>query len=202
MRHGNNHDSLGLAREFVARESNLDSVHAIIRLHVIMSSPPSRAASIFALLGFVIVTFSAAFVGVLASLSSAEMYATMIKPTWSPPGWLFGRVWTVLYCLMAVAVWLVWRKRAEMRVDIAWGTYLVHLIFQAAWSWLFFGLGRADAAMFDIMVLWLMIVWLMLAFWRIDRLAGLLMLPYLLWVSFASVLNGALWLLNGGILPR
>lgn len=164
-----------------------------------MPTPPSRSASLFALLGFVLVTFCAAFVGARASISSTDMYATMIKPGWSPPGWLFGPVWSVLYCLMAVAVWQVW-KLVSMRGAVT--VYLIHLIFQALWSWLFFGLGRADWAMVDIVILWLMIVWLVLAFRRADTLAGLMMVPYLLWVTFASVLNGTLWALNGGVLPR
>ena len=165
----------------------------------IMSTTPSRSASIFALLGFVAVTFFAAYLGAKASMSSATMYATMIRPSWSPPSWVFGPVWSVLYCLMAVAAWRVWRRGGMCGAVMVYGA---HLIFQALWSWLFFGLGRADWAMVDILVLWLMIAWLVVAFRRIDRLAGAMMVPYLLWVSFAAVLNGTLWFLNGGILPH
>ena len=164
-----------------------------------MSPYAARFTSVVSLLGFAVATFSAAFVGARASMSSTEMYATMIKPGWSPPGWLFGPVWSVLYCLMAVAVWRVWRLVGLRGAVIV---YLIHLIFQALWSWLFFGLGRADWAMVDILILWLMILWLVFAFRRTDKLAYLMMIPYLLWVTFAAVLNGTLWALNGGVLPR
>ncbi|MFM2171668.1 MAG: hypothetical protein RI957_1897 [Verrucomicrobiota bacterium] len=167
-----------------------------------MSHYAARFASVFSLLGFAVATFFAAFVGARASMSSTEMYATMIKPAWSPPGWLFGPVWSVLYGLMAVAVWRVWRvwRLAGLRGAVI--VYLIHLIFQALWSWLFFGLGRADWAMVDIVILWLMILWLVFSFRRVEKLSCLMMVPYLLWVTFAAVLNGTLWILNGGVLPR
>lgn len=167
-----------------------------------MTSLPSLGKSPLALLLFFAVTCLAAFIGVLSSQNAPLIYAKIVQPSWAPPGSVFGPVWSTLYCCMAIAAWLVWRQRERLRVNVCLSAYGIHLIFQAAWSWLFFGLGRADAAMLDIMLLWTMIVWLMLAFWRADRLAGILMLPYLLWVSFASVLNAALWLLNGSVLPR
>lgn len=130
------------------------------------------------------------------------MYATMEKPSWSPPAWLFGPVWSALYLIMAVAVWRVWRKGPSPQSKTAVRLYLTHLIFQALWSWLFFGIGRADAAMLDIIVLWLMIAAMIRAFHRCDRLASALLVPYLAWVSFAAALNAALWWLNGGALAR
>jgi tryptophan-rich sensory protein len=187
-----------MAREFLPA-MDLDLDRASITLGAIMTPPPTRAVSLFALLGFLIITFCAAFVGARASISSTEMYATMIKPGWSPPGWLFGPVWSVLYCLMAVAAWRVW-KLVGLRSAVT--VYLIHLIFQALWSWLFFGLGRADWAMVDIVILWLMIAWLVFAFRRSDKLASIMMVPYLVWVSFAALLNATLWALNGGVLPR
>ena len=170
--------------------------------HSNMSTPPPRSTSLLAFLLFFAVTWLAAVIGILCSQNAPIMYGKIVQPSWAPPAFLFGPVWTTLYCFMAIAAWLVWRQQDRLRVNVCLGVYFVHLIFQAAWSGLFFGLGRADAAMLDILLLWLMIVWLMLAFWRVDRLAGLLMLPYLLWVSFATVLNGALWMLNGSVLPQ
>jgi benzodiazapine receptor len=167
-----------------------------------MTTLSSRGKSLLAFVFFFAVTWLAAVIGILSSQNAPIIYSKIVQPSWAPPAYLFGPVWTTLYCLMAIAAWLVWRQRDRLRVNVCLGVYFVHLIFQAAWSGLFFGLGRADAAMLDIMLLWMLIVWLMLAFWRVDRLAGILMLPYLLWVSFASVLNGALWMLNGGALPR
>jgi tryptophan-rich sensory protein len=167
-----------------------------------MSSLTSRGKSLLAFVIFFAATWLAAAIGILSSQNAPVIYKKIVQPSWAPPSSVFGPVWSTLYCLMAIAAWLVWRQRDRLRVNVCLGAYFIHLLFQAAWSWLFFGLGRADLAMFDILLLWLMIVWLMLAFWRVDRLAGILMLPYLLWVSFASVLNGALWMLNGGILPR
>ena len=173
-----------------------------MRLPIAMPRPVTRRSSIFAFLGFMLVTWSAALLGGLASRSSGQMYAVMGKPFWAPPAWLFGPVWTGLYGLMAVAVWRVWRKRTEMPVAGACIGYLAHLIFQAAWSWLFFAQGRADWAMADILALWWMILWLTIAFRRIDKPAGLMMWPYLVWVTFAVLLNAVLWSLNGSVLPR
>lgn len=128
------------------------------------------------------------------------MYATIEKPHWAPPAWLFGPVWSILYLMMTVAAWRVWRKGADHHGSL-W-LYGKHLIFQALWSWLFFGIGRADFAMLDIVVLWLAIARLIRQFGRADRWASVLLVPYLLWVTFAAVLNAALCWLNGGILPR
>lgn len=164
-----------------------------------MSMTPSRGKPLLALLFFLFVTWSAAIVGMAASRNEPVIYAKIVQPSWAPPSWVFGPVWTTLYGLMAVAAWRVWMRRG-LRGPAT--VYLIHLIFQSMWSWLFFGLGRADLAMIDMLILLWMIVTLLMAFRRIDRLAGGLMLPYLLWVGFATVLNGALWLMNGGILPR
>jgi tryptophan-rich sensory protein len=164
-----------------------------------MTPLPSRGKLLLALVSFFAVTWLAAIVGMLSSQNSSMIYTKIVQPSWAPPSYLFGPVWTLLYCLMAIAAWLVWRRSGVNRVVVI---YLIHLIFQSLWSALFFGWGRADLALIDIVILWSMIVWLTVSFWRIDRRAGWLMLPYLLWVTFATALNGALWHLNGGILPR
>lgn len=167
-----------------------------------MSPFPAWLRSLLGLLFFFVVTFLAAAAGVTASMNAPDVYAKIVQPSWAPPAWLFGPVWSALYCMMAVAAWLVWRKREDFLVDLCLSVYLVHLIFQGLWSWLFFAWGRADFAMFDILLLWLMIAWMIIVFWRISRIAAVLMIPYLLWVTFASVLNGTLWFLNGSVLPQ
>lgn len=122
-------------------------------------------------------------------------YAGLAKPAWTPPDWLFGPAWTTLYLLMALAAWKVWI--AVRRIDAALLLYLVQLVLNALWSWLFFGLQRPDLALANIVVLWLLILATLVLFWRRDRLAGVLMLPYLAWVGFATALNLAIWRLNG-----
>ncbi|WP_438480533.1 TspO/MBR family protein [Oleiharenicola lentus] len=126
-------------------------------------------------------------------------YPTLNKPTWNPPNWIFGPMWTTLYVLMGIAVWRAWRRCLEPGVTgvrTLLKVYFVHLIFNALWSVLFFGLKQPTWALVDIVVLWLMLVWLQCALWKTDRVAGVLWLPYLLWVSFATALNAAIVRLN------
>jgi tryptophan-rich sensory protein len=143
---------------------------------------------------FLVVTFVAAAIGGLAASGSVRSwYPALVKPAWSPPSWVFGPVWTVLYAMMAVAAWLVWRQAG-------WGGALalfgVQLALNAAWSPLFFGLHRIDLALADIVLLWAAIVATTVAFWKVTPVAGWLLVPYLLWVTFAMALNFALWRLN------
>jgi tryptophan-rich sensory protein len=124
-------------------------------------------------------------------------YASLAKPALTPPNAIFAPVWTVLYVLMAVAAWLVWRRAGLGGAAVPLALFVVQLVLNALWSYLFFGLHRVDIAFFDIVALWLAILVVMVLFWRKDWRAGALMLPYLVWVGFASYLNFALWLLNG-----
>lgn len=135
---------------------------------------------------------SAGFIG--SRFPPGEWYQGLEKPSWNPPSWVFGPVWTLLYILMGIAVWLVWKERG-----FSTGVYLfiAQLVLNAVWSWLFFGLNRPDLAFYEIIVLWLLILLTMIVFWRARPAAGALFIPYLLWVSFASVLNHTLWKLNG-----
>jgi translocator protein len=120
-------------------------------------------------------------------------YAELTKPSWTAPDWVFGPVWSILYLLMAVAAWLVW-QRGNALVPLA--LFAVQLVFNAAWSWLFFDLHTPGIAFVDIVFLWAAIIATTVAFWRRSLLAGLLFAPYLAWVSFAVVLNFAVWRLN------
>ena len=141
-----------------------------------------------------LLAFTAAAFG--ASFPPDAWYDGLAKPPWNPPGWLFGPVWTVLYAGMAIAAWRVWQRRADQPVGPALGLYLGQLVLNGAWSWLFFGLHRPAWALIEILCLWVAIVATMIAFFRRDRIAGWLLVPYLAWVSFASVLNYTLWQLN------
>lgn len=140
---------------------------------------------------WIAVSMSAGFIG--SRFPPGQWYQELEKPSWNPPGWLFGPVWTLLYILMGIAVWMVWRERG-----FSTGVYLfvIQLVLNALWSWLFFGLNRPDLAFFEIVLLWGLILATMILFWRVRPAAGALFVPYLLWVSFASVLNHTLWKLN------
>ncbi len=143
-----------------------------------------------------LVTFAAAAVGAVASIQAASFYLRLERPAWAPPASVFGPVWSVLYALMAVAAWLVWRKGGWRVQRSALTLFLVQLILNALWSWLFFGWHRGGLAFADIVVLLISIVATLIAFWRVDRAAGALLLPYLAWVAFASALNFTVWQLN------
>ena len=147
------------------------------------------------LLAFVVcllASFATAAVGALATRRAPEFYAALERPTWAPPASVFGPVWTVLFTLMAIAAWLVWREHG---FDAARGPltlFGIQLVFNALWSWLFFAWRRGTLAELEILLLLVLIVLTMVAFWRVRPLAGLLLLPYLLWVSFASALTFAI----------
>jgi len=128
-----------------------------------------------------------------------EWYAALAKPPLTPPGWIFPVVWTLLYAMMGVALFLVWRRREAQLRRPALAVFAAQLVLNAAWSWLFFGLHRPDLAFLDIVLLWLLILASIVLFRRIRPLAAALLVPYLAWVSFASYLNFMLWRLNPGI---
>ncbi|HET6442192.1 MAG TPA: TspO/MBR family protein [Phycisphaerae bacterium] len=143
--------------------------------------------------------FAAAGVGShFTARSVAGWYPTLAKPSWTPPGAVFAPVWTALYFLMALAAWLVWRKAgglAAARLPLA--LFAVQLALNAAWSILFFGLRMPGLAFGELVLLWVAIAATLAAFRRVLPAAGLLLAPYLAWVTFAGALNFALWRLNG-----
>jgi len=143
-------------------------------------------------------TFSAALIGSLFTRSAVtDWYATLNKPSFTPPDWLFGPVWAILYLLMAISAFIVWQKGlANLAVRIALILYLIQLILNALWSVIFFGLKLPLPAFIEILLLWSAIVFTILAFARVSVLAALLLVPYILWVSFAAVLNFSIWFLN------
>ncbi|MBN1825215.1 MAG: tryptophan-rich sensory protein [Candidatus Eisenbacteria bacterium] len=143
---------------------------------------------------FFAAVFSAAAVGSI--WMPGEWYASIAKPAWTPPNALFGPVWTALYAMMAVAAWLVWRERGWRRGAAPLGLFGLQLLLNAAWTGLFFGLRRPDAAFVEIVLLWISIAATALLFRRVRSLAAVLLLPYLAWVGFAAALNLAIWVLN------
>lgn len=152
------------------------------------------------LVGWLAITFVAAAVGTVASADAPAFYAQMSKPDWAPPSSVFGPVWTLLYLLMGIAAWLVWRERSAQGVDGALSLFLIQLVANALWSWLFFGWRQGAFALVDILLLLLLIAVTAVSFWRISRLAGALLLPYFAWVAFASALTGVVWQRNPGLL--
>ena len=141
--------------------------------------------------------FGAAAVGALfTGPAVSTWYQEIRKPAFSPPQWLFGPVWTALYAMMAVAVWLVWKKGDAAGRNAALALFGAQLALNAAWSPIFFGLRSFGGAFADIVALWLAIVATLVAFLRVSAPAGLLLVPYLAWVSFAAVLNFGIWRLN------
>lgn len=124
-------------------------------------------------------------------------YSTIRRPAFTPPSWLFGPAWTILYLLMGIAAFLVWQRGldvAAVRVALAW--FLVQLGLNASWTPVFFGLHRIGLALVVILLLWAAIVITIFSFLRVSPIAAVLLLPYLLWVSFATVLNASIWCLN------
>ena len=163
-------------------------------------APLTKQMQIVGLVGWLFVSFVAAAIGGAASIQAGPFYTQLARPDWAPPSFLFGPVWTVLYALMGIAAWLVWRVGGFRAAKSALTLFLVQLALNALWSWLFFGWHRGALAFADILVLWTLIVATSVAFWRIKPLAGVLLVPYLLWVSFASALNYAVWKLNPQVL--
>lgn len=151
----------------------------------------------FGLAAFLAVSFAAGGVGNLLGGSGVrEWYPTLTKPSFTPPAWVFGPVWSLLYAMMGVAAWLVWRERGLRRAAGAMILFAAQLVCSAAWSGLFFGLRSPGAALADIAALWGLLVATVAAFWRIRPAAAALLLPYLGWVSFAAILNYEFWRLN------
>lgn len=155
---------------------------------------------VLGLVGWLALSLVVSAVGGLASLGAQDFYAQLARPDWAPPASVFGPVWILLYLMMAVAAWLVWRVGGLAAQRIALGLYLLQLLPNVLWSWLFFAWQRGGWAFADIVLLWGLIVATVLAFWRVRPLAGALLLPYLLWVSFATALNYAVWVGNPALL--
>ena len=163
-------------------------------------APIPKHKQVLGLVAWLMVTFMAAGIGSAASINAESFYMQLVRPAWAPPPSIFGPVWTALFALMGVAAWLVWRMGGFRAARIALSIFLVQLASNALWSWLFFGWHLGALAFADIVLLWALIVATMMTFWRVRPLAGALLMPYLLWVSFAAVLNYRVWQLNPQLL--
>lgn len=150
------------------------------------------------LVGWLLAAFAAGAVGAVASVDAAAFYAQLAKPSWAPPAGVFGPVWSVLYALMGVAAWLVWRSPGPHRAALV--LFAAQLVANALWSWLFFGWHRGALASVEVLILLALVAATVMAFWRASRPAALLLMPYLAWVGFASVLTWAVWQGNPGLL--
>ena len=143
---------------------------------------------------WVVLTFSVA--ALASQFEPGSWYTYIAKPTWTPPGWLFGPVWGVLYLSMSVSAWLVWRQRFKTGVTVPLTFYLAQLVLNGMWSWLFFGRQWIGLAFIDLIVLVITVAITTAMFLRVRKLAGYMLLPYLLWGSFAAALNFQIWRMN------
>jgi translocator protein len=153
-----------------------------------------KKAPFWGLAGWLLLCYGAMWAG--SHQPPGEWYARLAKPGFTPAGWFIGLVWLILYTTMAVAAWRVWRREGFAGARAALTLFLIQLVLNAAWTYVFFGLHSPGLALAEIMLLWAAILLTLLAFWKKDRAAAGLMLPYWLWVSFAAWLNFAIWQLN------
>lgn len=160
----------------------------------------NRLTQAAGLVGWLTLCFIAAAIGAAASTQAQSFYGEIQQPSWAPPGWVFGPVWTALYAMMGVAAWLVWRRGgfAVQRGPLL--LFLAQLLANALWSWLFFAWRQGLWSVADIVLLWVLIAVTIAAFWRDQKAAAALLAPYLLWVTFAAALNLAIWRMNPGVL--
>lgn len=152
------------------------------------------------LAGWLLTSLVAGGIGGFASLNAAGFYGDLVQPAWAPPAWLFGPVWSVLYVLMGISAWLVWREHGFRRSGAALKLYVGQLVANALWTWLFFAWQQGAVAFAEIVILWLLIAGTVFLFWQLHRVAAFLLMPYLAWVSFAAALNFAVWRLNPAVL--
>ncbi|THD59293.1 TspO/MBR family protein [Phenylobacterium sp.] len=165
-----------------------------------MTTQPVKSTTrsgLISAIAFVGVALGVGALGGLATASSVTTwYLGLNKPAFNPPNAVFGPVWTILYILMAVAAWRVWRRARRSGLWSALTLYAAQLVLNLAWSLIFFGLRQPAWALGEVVVLLSGVVMTAVVFWRIDRLSGLMMIPYAVWVAFAAVLNLEIWRLN------
>lgn len=149
------------------------------------------------IIGFVVwilICFLPAIIG--SQFGPGDWYQTLAKPEWNPPNWIFGPVWTLLYILMGISVWIIWKNYGLKTAAIPIGFFVAQLVLNSLWSWFFFGLENVGLAFVDIIALWTFILITLIMFWKLNTWSGVLLIPYLAWVSFATVLNYNIWQMN------
>ena len=161
---------------------------------------PRMLQSLPSLLAWIFGTSLAAIGGAVTARQAGAFYATLDRPAWAPPGWLFGPAWSVLYVVMGIAAWRIWREQGFAGARVELSLYTVQLLLNAAWSWFFFVRRTGVGATVEVVCLWLAILLTLIAFWRQDTVAGLLLLPYLGWVTFATALTVSVWRRNPTLL--
>lgn len=149
---------------------------------------------IIGLVVWILICFIPAIIG--SQFGPGEWYQTLTKPEWNPPNWIFGPVWTLLYLLMGISVWIIWKNYGLKTAAVPLTFFIAQLVLNALWSWFFFGLENVGLAFIDIVALWTLILITLILFWKLNTLSGVLLLPYIAWVSFATVLNYNIWQLN------
>ena len=149
------------------------------------------------LIVLLVLCFTAAGIGSAVTTPQIDgWYANLAKPSWNPPNWIFAPVWTMLYLAMAVAAWLVWKQDGIAGAKLPLALFGVQLALNTLWSCLFFGLENPGFAFAEVLLLWVAIAVTMVTFWFRSKVAGLLFVPYLAWVTFAAFLNFTIWRLN------
>jgi benzodiazapine receptor len=143
---------------------------------------------------FLFLSFLPGIIG--SQFSPGEWYTALRKPSWTPPGWLFAPVWTTLYITIGISGYWAWKKSVPGKRTGAFRVFALQLVLNATWSWVFFGLNHIALSVINIVALWTLILLNVIVFYRIDAIAGYLLIPYFLWVSFATVLNWFIWRLN------
>ena len=159
-----------------------------------ISLSQSRGRASLVLFGWLALCFLAS--GTAVFVSAGGWYASLPKPSWNPPSWIFAPVWSLLYALMAVAAWLVWREGGWKLRACALSLFLLQLLLNALWTPLFFGMHLTGLAFAEIIALWFVLAATLRSFWRVRKAAGALLIPYLAWVSFAATLNFSIWRMN------
>lgn len=164
-------------------------------------SSSNSSKPLFSILGLIFwvgLCFFVAWSGAQVSpgIASSEWYESLAKPDWNPPGWLFGPVWTILYTMMGVAAWLIWKEFGFKKAKSALIVFLIQLFLNGLWSQLFFGMQELGWALVEIIILLSAIIFTTYLFFQKNRVSGWLMVPYIAWVSFATVLNATIWMIN------
>jgi tryptophan-rich sensory protein len=163
-------------------------------------SQRSTLSQVIGLIGCLAIVFVAAAIGAAASIEASSFYAQLVRPTWAPPASAFGPVWSVLYLLMGIAAWLVWREQGASHRGVAVTLFMAQLCANSLWSWLFFAWRNGAFAFAEVLILLALIAATITVFWRISRLAGALMVPYFAWVCLASALTWSVWQSNPQLL--